>query len=415
MRHTALLILIFLLGQGNWVSAQCNPDIPPVNKKVTYAKRVVTFTDVSINGQNTTYLAVRKGEKITVKATVQSDKRGDYCPNCIVQIYWGIRGHTSICAKSFHGYSFRKKKTSHQFQAPMEDGIYYITMGATLDYSCKNNKFRPNCSPDDAFAVLKVGNPDPEEQITLIRTRNGGQNYLQTTLVKGGCYVQPRKIEWFYEGKKLDFDDQRSIPVSKDGNYEVSWSNCLNKISRSIRYQKNEVTTSTSPDSKPESQRSPIKATITYQGNQPNSQEPPKATITFQGNTGPVTSEEKKLEDLVEESNKFVLKNLVFDLRKATLRPEAKLELNKLADIMLDKPSVRILLEGHTDRRGGTEKNLRLSEQRVKAAKAYLKSRGIRGKRIKTKGWGDQKPLIVTDDVEEGRINRRVEVTILKR
>ncbi len=76
---------------------------------------------------------------------------------------------------------------------------------------------------------------------------------------------------------------------------------------------------------------------------------------------------------------------------------------------------MKILLEGHTDRRGSARKNLKLSEERVKSTKDYLTKQGVASNNIDTQGWGHQKPLIITNNVEEGEINRRVEIKILSR
>ena len=82
---------------------------------------------------------------------------------------------------------------------------------------------------------------------------------------------------------------------------------------------------------------------------------------------------------------------------------------------MKSNPAMRILLEGHTDRREGAKENLRFSEKRVKSTRTYLVQQGIPRTNIAIKGWGHEKPLVITTDIEEGRINRRVEVTILAR
>ena len=89
--------------------------------------------------------------------------------------------------------------------------------------------------------------------------------------------------------------------------------------------------------------------------------------------------------------------------------------MGKLAEIMKSSPAMRILLEGHTDRREGAKKNLRLFEKRVDSARTYLVQQDISRNNIAIKGWGHEKPLVITTDIEEGRINRRVEVTILAR
>lgn len=382
MKTSIIYCLFALIIASQNLYAQCNFKTPSKITKITYATREFTFSDVTINGQKTTYLAVEKGEKVKITTKVQSKKKGDYCPSCIVQVYWGIRGHASECAKSFYGYQFNEKKSKLKFDAPMEDGIYYITMGSTLDYSCKNNVFRPQCSADAAFAVLKVGNPDPQQKIEFETVERGNSKYLKASLLKAGCFTGLDKIEWFLDGEKLGFDDKEEIPLNREGNYKVVWSNCLNNASDTFKYSEEE-------------------------------EEEKKVTMLIVNKKN--TTGSTDFETLVQNSKQFVLENLIFDLGKSAIKPEAKPDLNKLAKIMKDNSSMRILLEGHTDKRGSSRKNLILSEQRVESVKEYLVNQGVNDDNIEIKGWGDQKPLIITNDIEKGKVNRRVEVKILSR
>lgn len=372
MRALFFFILISLLNYQN-IQSQCDYIIPPAVKKIKQADRLFIFSDVTINGQKSTYLEVKKGAKVKIKTKIESRQDGNYCPNCIVQLYWGIRDYSSTCAKSFHGYWLNKKKSTLKFNAPQKDGIYFITMGASLEYSCKNNLKRPECPAKFAFAILKVGNPDPEEKITLETEKKGNDTFLKTSLIKSGCFGKLDKVQWFLNNKKLAFDDQQEIKLSEFGTYKVTWSNCLHSASETFEF-KNKIEDTTA---------------------KPN--------------------ENLDIETLVKTTDKFVLKNLIFDLGKSFLLPEAKKELDKLAKIMVSNPTMRILLEGHTDVRGNAKLNQKLSEKRVKSAKRYLISQGVAVKNIETKGWGDEKPLVLTKDIEKGKINRRVEVQILVR
>lgn len=377
MRYLLFCLVISLSFGYHEAAAQCNFIIPPSVKKVNYANREVTFSNVTMNGNKTTYLSVQKGEKVKISTTISSRKNGNYCPNCIVQIYWGIRGFTSVCAKSFHGYQFSNTNSRLKFKAPLEDGIYYITMGATLDYSCKNNNLRPTCSANDAFAVLKVGNPVLEKKIALEKADEGASRVLRTSLVKSGCFMEyggVKKIEWFLDNRKLPFDNKEEIPLGDFGTYKVVWSSCLESIEKSIEHKKNKPSV---PERK--------------------------------------VLKEDDISTLVKNNEKFVLENLIFDLSRWEIKLEAQQDLDKLAEIMKDNPSMRILLEGHTDKIGKAKQNMVLSEKRVNATKDYLVSQGVPKANIETKGWGDKKPLIVTSDIEKGEINRRVEVSILSR
>ncbi len=384
MRSILFCTILFVLFGYQNLNAQDYFITPPAIKKVNYANREITFSEVTMNGQKTTYLAVEPGETVKIKTRLTSIKDGDYCPGCIVQIYWGVRDYTSICAKSFGGYQMRKKKSKHTFTAPLKDGIYYITMGGTLEYSCKNNNQRPRCESDYAFAVLKVGNPDPEKKITLEKRKQGSNVFLKTSLIKQGAFGDLDKLEWFFDGEKLDYDGRTEIPLSRFGTYKALWSNCLTSVTDSITHNSNnEIITPPKPE--------------------PNIAEPDA-----------VESDSNNIEVLLETDDAFVLKNLIFDLNRYRIKPDAANELNKLANVMKGKPTMKILLEGHTAI-GSARKNLVLSKKRVKSTKEYLVKQGVAKNNIDTKGWGQQKPLIRTRDVEKGKINRRVEIRVLSR
>ena len=403
--------------------SQCNFITPPAVKNIQYANRQITFSDVTINGRQTTYLAVNKGESVTIKTMVKSAKNGNYCPDCIVQVYWGIHGLASVCAKSFHGYRFRQTKSTLKFNAPAKDGIYYVTMGGTLDYSCKNNPKRPRCEAEYAFAVIKVGNPDPEQSITLKKQEKSQRDYLQTSLVKSGCYGTLDQVSWQFNGEPLPFDNQKEIPLNAAGTYTVTWSNCWTSTSRSYIYDIGEAPAQQSlVQSTVQSSGSTQKATPvgSVKPGEKAAQQSTLVSANFAEVSNPTEEvntpgDEDELEQLVANNDKFILEHLVFGLGQSSLTMEAKAELDKLAKIMNKNPTMKILLEGHTDVRGSARKNLKLSQERVEAARDYLTKLGLSAERIATKGWGQRKPLIITDDVEKGKINRRVEVSILSR
>lgn len=75
-------------------------------------------------------------------------------------------------------------------------------------------------------------------------------------------------------------------------------------------------------------------------------------------------------------------------------------------------PNTRIMVVGHTDTQGGSERNLDLSERRAQAIANFLVDVGVSRARITTLGRGDAEPL-ATNDTDAGRQwNRRVEIAI---
>lgn len=109
----------------------------------------------------------------------------------------------------------------------------------------------------------------------------------------------------------------------------------------------------------------------------------------------------------------FVLKDIFFEFDKSTLLQQSYFELLRLKTLLEVYPSMHIEIRGHTDNRGSTQYNLRLSESRAQAVVDYLVGKGINPKRLQFKGYGKSLP-VDTNDTEEGRANnRRVEFRIL--
>jgi outer membrane protein OmpA-like peptidoglycan-associated protein/tetratricopeptide (TPR) repeat protein len=110
---------------------------------------------------------------------------------------------------------------------------------------------------------------------------------------------------------------------------------------------------------------------------------------------------------------KAVLRNVFFDVDKFDLKPESKIELDKLVALLKANASMRIELSGHTDNTGNKQKNLELSNNRAKAVMQYLISNGIDATRLTFKGYADMQP-IADNATEKGRKqNRRTEFKIL--
>ncbi len=110
---------------------------------------------------------------------------------------------------------------------------------------------------------------------------------------------------------------------------------------------------------------------------------------------------------------KIVLKNILYDFDKSTLRPESIEELDKLLEFLNTKPTLRIEISSHTDNKGSARYNKKLSEERAKSVVTYLVNKGIDINRLEAKGYGFDEP-IATNDTDEGRqMNRRTEFMII--
>lgn len=139
-----------------------------------------------------------------------------------------------------------------------------------------------------------------------------------------------------------------------------------------------------------------------------------KVTVSDKPNQNLKLTLRYKRDDYLSDAvRRFVLKGVQFETGKATLTPESFERLDSVVEYMTYKKSVRIEISGHTDNVGNPRSNKVLSEKRAKACRDYVVSKGIKGDRIKTIGYGAERP-IASNDTEEGRQeNRRIEATEL--
>jgi outer membrane protein OmpA-like peptidoglycan-associated protein len=107
------------------------------------------------------------------------------------------------------------------------------------------------------------------------------------------------------------------------------------------------------------------------------------------------------------------LKNIFFETAKFDLKPESKVELNKLVTFLTLNKTMRIELSGHTDNVGDKKMNLTLSENRSKSVYDYLIANGIDAKRLSYRGYGDTLPKVKNDSDENRAINRRTEFKVI--
>lgn len=109
-----------------------------------------------------------------------------------------------------------------------------------------------------------------------------------------------------------------------------------------------------------------------------------------------------------------IVENVLFEFNKADLLPQSKQTLDKVILAMKLNSSFGIELGAHSDSQGGDAYNLKLSEQRAAAAKAYMLSKGVDAARISAKGYGETKLLnncnnTILCSEDEHAVNRRLE------
>ena len=116
----------------------------------------------------------------------------------------------------------------------------------------------------------------------------------------------------------------------------------------------------------------------------------------------------------LQEGNRIVFRNVYFDFNSSQLKNESIESLDKVSEVFIDNPDVKIEISGHTDNVGKKRYNRRLSKKRAKAVAGYLiKEKGIDRKRFAVVGYGENKPYVSNKTELERSLNRRTEFKVV--
>jgi OOP family OmpA-OmpF porin len=115
------------------------------------------------------------------------------------------------------------------------------------------------------------------------------------------------------------------------------------------------------------------------------------------------------------EEGRLVLSSIYFQTGSSTLTPQSRMVLDEVGQALLDRATIRVEIQGHTDSSGSAAVNQRISEQRARSVFTYLVSTfpGLDRGRFTVRGYGEARP-IATNATPDGRsMNRRVEFVVV--
>ena len=101
-------------------------------------------------------------------------------------------------------------------------------------------------------------------------------------------------------------------------------------------------------------------------------------------------------------------RTIEFFTGSAIITPVGQKILNELVPVLQQEQTTRVEVQGHTDNIGDPASNQRLSELRAASTVQYLAARGVEGKRLTPKGYGQDKPIAGNETVEGRQHNRRI-------
>ncbi|MBS1581440.1 MAG: OmpA family protein [Bacteroidetes bacterium] len=139
--------------------------------------------------------------------------------------------------------------------------------------------------------------------------------------------------------------------------------------------------------------------------------------VSTQGlSTSTTLRADMKLPSLVLDKA-IAVRNIYYDYDEWNIRPDAAVELDKLAQVFMDNPQMSFELSSHTDSRGGDTYNLVLSDARARSAVDYLIRKGVDPHRLTARGYGESQLVNRCTNgakctEEEHQANRRTEFKV---
>jgi peptidoglycan-associated lipoprotein len=99
-----------------------------------------------------------------------------------------------------------------------------------------------------------------------------------------------------------------------------------------------------------------------------------------------------------------------FDFDSFVVKDEYRPMLEAHAKVLSANRSKRMMLEGHTDERGGREYNLALGQKRAEAVLRSMVLLGVQDNQLEAVSFGEEKPAMPGSDEAAWAKNRRVEL-----
>jgi outer membrane protein OmpA-like peptidoglycan-associated protein len=124
-----------------------------------------------------------------------------------------------------------------------------------------------------------------------------------------------------------------------------------------------------------------------------------------------ITANAEAMGNDINNTGHVAVYGIYFDTGKTELKPESDVAIEQISRLLLNNPSLKLYVVGHTDNVGTIESNMKLSKDRADAVVNSLVTKfAIPAARLKSYGVASLTP-VASNDNEEGRAkNRRVEL-----
>ena len=116
---------------------------------------------------------------------------------------------------------------------------------------------------------------------------------------------------------------------------------------------------------------------------------------------------DKSATDTLPVSSRLVY----FDYDSFVIKAESQSLIESNARRIKADKNRKVVIEGHTDERGGREYNLALGQKRAEAVRRALVLLGVADSQLEAVSFGKEKPMVAGSDEASMAKNRRVEIS----
>lgn len=127
--------------------------------------------------------------------------------------------------------------------------------------------------------------------------------------------------------------------------------------------------------------------------------------------TGMVTIDAEGMAEGIDATGHIAIYGIYFDTNSADIKTESAATLTEISKLLSNRPSLKLLVVGHTDSQGAYDYNMGLSGRRADAVTKTLSTQyGIDSSRLRSAGAGYLAPVASNDTATGREKNRRVEL-----
>lgn len=103
-------------------------------------------------------------------------------------------------------------------------------------------------------------------------------------------------------------------------------------------------------------------------------------------------------------------RSVYFDFDSFSIRDEFKAVVEAHGKFLANNPGRKVIIQGHTDERGGSEYNLALGQKRAEAVRRALGLAGAKDSQMEAVSFGKEKPKAIGSTEEAWTQNRRADI-----